>query len=71
MSFLEKLHLDNKFSVSKVNCDGNTLLLGMSEHCSAKKMLKILLFSLKSTIYLLLWNIGRIHGIYLPFSRVF
>ena len=64
MSFLEKLHLDNEFSVSKGNCDSNTLLLGMREHCSAKKVLRISLFSLKPTIYVLLWNIGGVHGIF-------
>ena len=37
MSFLEKWQLANKFSVSKVDCDGNTLLF-------AKKELKISLF---------------------------
>ena len=37
MSFLEKWKSANEFSVSKVNCDGNTLLLDMMKHCSAKK----------------------------------
>ena len=37
MSFLEKWQLANKFSASKVECDGNTLL-------SAKKELKFSLF---------------------------
>ena len=45
MFFLEKSHLANEFSVSKVDYDGNTVL-------SAKK-LKISLFSLKSTMHLL------------------
>ena len=50
MSFLEKWQLANEFSVSKVNCDDYPLFLGMMEHCSVKKVLKISLFSLKSTI---------------------
>ena len=50
MSFLEKWQLANEFSVSKVNSDDYPLFLGMMEHCSAKKVLKISLFSLKSTI---------------------
>ena len=58
------MQLDNEFSVSKVNCDGNTLLLSMGGHCSAKTVLKISISSLKSTIYLLLWNIGGIHAIF-------
>ena len=37
MSFLEKLQLANRFSASKVDCDGNTLL-------TAKQELKISLF---------------------------
>ena len=48
------MDLDNGFSVSKVNYGGITPLLGMKEHCSAKKVLNISLFSLKSTIYLFL-----------------
>ena len=71
MPFLEKWQLANEFSVTKVDCDGNTLLLGMMEHCSAKKVLKISLFFFKSTMYLLLWNIGGMHGIFLSFSKVF
>ena len=54
----------NEFSMGKVNCDSNTLFLGMMEHCSAKKVMKISLFSLKSTIYLLSLNIGAIRGIF-------
>ena len=53
MPFLEKWQLADETSVSKAKCVGNTLLLGMGEHCSAKKELNISLFSLKSTIYLL------------------
>ena len=61
--------LDNEFSVSKVNCDSNTLLLGMREHCSAKKVLKIPLFSLKLTIFIMKyrWNTWY----FLSLSRVF
>ena len=64
ISFSEKWELVNEFFVGKINCDSHTLLLGMMEDCSAKKVLMISLFSLKSTIYLFLWNIGRIHGIF-------
>ena len=70
MSFLEKWQLAHESSVSKVNCGGDTLLLDMTEHCSPKKVLRISLFSLKSTVYFLLWNIGGIH-IFLSFSKVF
>ena len=38
MSFIEKWQLDHEFSVSKVNFDGNTFLLGMTEHDVAKKV---------------------------------
>ena len=53
MLFSGKWQLANEFSVSKVNCDGNAFLLGMMKHCSAKRELKILLFSLKSKIFFL------------------
>ena len=56
MSFLEKWQLANEFSVSKVNCDGNTFLLGTREHCSAKTGLKISLFFFKSIMYLLFYS---------------
>ena len=54
MSFLEKWQLANELSVSKINFDGHTFILGMREHFSAKNVLKILLFSLKPALYLLL-----------------
>ena len=50
MAFLEKWQLANEFSVNKVNYYGNTLLLGMTKYCLAKNVLKISLFSLKSTM---------------------
>ena len=43
---MEKWQSANKFSDSKVDCDGNTLL-------PAKKELKISLFFFKSTMHLL------------------
>ena len=46
MSFLEKRQLANELFVSKVNCDGNTLL-------SVKKELKISPYFLKSTMQFL------------------
>ena len=46
MSFLEKWQLANKFFVSEVDCNGNTLL-------SAKKDLKISFLENESTMYLL------------------
>ena len=47
MSFLEKWQLANKLSISKVDCDGNTLL-------STKKRVADLTFKKKeSTMYLL------------------
>ena len=43
----------NEFSVSKGNCD-DYAFVRYEEQCSAKKELKISLFSLKSTMNLLL-----------------
>ena len=48
MPFLEKKELVNEFYVNTVSCHGNTLLLGIREHCSAEKELNILLFPLGS-----------------------
>ena len=45
MSFIEKWQLDNEFSVSKVNFDGNAFLLGMGEHDLAKKVEDFSVFS--------------------------
>ena len=58
MSLLEKLHLNNEFSVGKVNCDGNTLLLRMREHCLAKKVKISLFFKINDMLVMMKcrWN---------------
>ena len=53
ISYLEQWQLAYEFTFGKVNYDDKTLLLGMWKHCSTKKELKVSLFFLKSTMYLL------------------
>ena len=52
MSFLEKwqLAMGFEFSVSKGNCDGNKLSLGVREGCSAKRELKNSLSTINSVL---------------------
>ena len=69
--YIENSTSESDFSVIKGKSDGNVLPLSINEHCFAKKELKISLFSLTSMINLLSWKSGVIHGIFLPFKRVF
>ena len=45
---------------------GKTVLLGIDEHCFAKKELKILAFSWKSVTNVILINNGGVIGTFLP-----
>ena len=70
MSALEKSQEFKVCSVSNFNPDGNMLYLVWENTDLQKKELRISLFSLKSVTYLLLWNIGGMHGTS-PISIVF
>ena len=70
MSSFAKWQVDNVLSVRNGNSEGKTLPFEIEEHWSAKKELKISLFSWRSIIYLSPWNRGRIQGVFLPFNSV-
>ena len=71
ISGIEESTSESDFPVIKRKIKVNVLPLSINEHCSEKKVLKILLFSLSSVINLLLLKSGGIQGIFLPFERVF
>ena len=56
-------------SVFFIILDGKELSLFISEHCFAKKELKMSAFFLKSVTSLLSWNSDGIHGIFLLVSH--
>ena len=60
MSFLEKWQLSNGFSVTQVNFDGNTFLLGMMEHCSAKKSVEdfTLFFKINNVLFVMKYKLN-------------
>ena len=71
MSFSEKWQLADEFSVSKFNCDGNTLLLGMREHFSAKKSVEDFPSFFKINNKLAIGNYRWNTWHFLSFSKVF
>ena len=71
ISSVEKSIVDRDSCVFLVRVTGSSLLLLTIEHWLAKKLLKILAFSLKSVTNLSWCSSGGMQGIFLLFRKVF